>query len=45
MTITLTLTLPGSLSLIRLCRMLRAAGLRLSYGGDGAYHVSERADD
>lgn len=41
--ITVTLRLPRALSLIRLCRMLRCAGLTLHYSGDGSYHLEESA--
>lgn len=39
--ITITLTMPPSLTLHRLCKALLTIGLRLSYSGDGVYHLTE----
>lgn len=42
---TITLTLPRSLSLHRLCQALRAIGLIMSYAGSDHYTLTEQTHD
>lgn len=42
--LTITITIPRSWSVMRLCKALRAVGLVLSYTGRDAYHLSEIPD-